>query len=67
MNPSRASRARPSTQEAHTREQRASTELVHRIRKLRWIGLTEEAERLQAELSENVASDCVLATPRDTD
>ena len=32
-------------------EQRASTELVKLIRKLRWIGMEDEARRLQATLS----------------
>ena len=31
--------------------QRATVELVKRIRKLRWIGLREEADRLQIALS----------------
>jgi hypothetical protein len=76
MNPSRASRPRANAQdeqiarkEQHDAraKQHASRELVRRIRKLRWMGLTEEAERLQKELEESGTCDCVLATPRDTD
>jgi hypothetical protein len=47
----------------------ASNETVKLIRKLRWIGMEEEANKLQRELSEReeAADDCVVATPRDTD
>jgi hypothetical protein len=35
---------------------------------LRWMGLEDEAERLQRELTRRCAdSDCVIATPRETD
>jgi hypothetical protein len=45
-----------------------TNDLVKRIRKLRWMGLEEEAERLQQELTRRSAdSDCVIATPRETD
>ena len=39
------------------------------IRKLRWIGMEEEAQKLQRELAEreDPAADSVVATPRDTD
>ena len=38
------------------------------IRKLRRMGMEEEAERLQAELTRRcAAADSVIATPRDTD
>ena len=48
-------------------ESRAN-ELVKRIRKLRWMGMEEEAERLQRELTRScVGSDSVIATPRETD
>jgi hypothetical protein len=48
-------------------ESRAN-DLVKRIRKLRWMGLEEEAERLQQELTRRCAeSDSVIATPRETD
>ena len=46
----------------------AANDLVKRIRKLRWMGLEDEAERLQRELTRRCAdSDCVIATPRETD
>jgi hypothetical protein len=45
-----------------------ANDLVKRIRKLRWMGMEEEAERLQAELTRRCASaDSVIATPRETD
>jgi hypothetical protein len=45
-----------------------ANDLVKRIRKLRWMGMEEEAERLQAELTEKCATtDSVIATPRETD
>jgi hypothetical protein len=44
-----------------------SSELVKLIRKLRWIGMEREAERLQRELRRAPASDSVLASPRETD
>ena len=46
-----------------------SNDLVKLIRKLRWIGMEEEAERLLNELTHRniVAADSVLAAPRDTD
>jgi hypothetical protein len=49
--------------------QRASNELVRMIRKLRWMGLEEEAERLQNQLTLcNVsAADSVVAASRETD
>jgi hypothetical protein len=51
-------------------EQRASNELVKLIRKLRWIGLEEESERVEAELTlRRVAAglDSVVAASRETD
>jgi hypothetical protein len=45
-----------------------ANDLVKRIRKLRWMGLEEEAARLQRELTRRCAdSDSVIATPRETD
>jgi hypothetical protein len=48
---------------------RGSNELVKLIRKLRWIGMDEEAQKLQTELTrrETAAADSVVATPRETD
>ena len=50
-------------------EERASNELVKQIRKLRWMGMEEEAERLQNELTRCSvpAADCVVAASRETD
>ena len=49
-------------------EQRTSSELVKRIRKLRWMGMEREAEPLQATLCRRSRStDSVLAAPHDTD
>jgi hypothetical protein len=45
-----------------------ANDLVKRIRKLRWMGLEEEAKLLQRELMRSCAdSDSVIATPRETD
>jgi hypothetical protein len=50
-------------------EARVSNEMIKLIRKLRWIGMDEEAQKLQRELAarEAAADDSVVATPRDTD
>jgi hypothetical protein len=48
-------------------EQRSASELVERIRKLRWMGMEDEAQRLQIALRRIKHTDCVLAAPRDTD
>jgi hypothetical protein len=50
-------------------EQRASNELIKLIRKLRWIGMEEEAERVQEELTtcRVPPTDSVVATSRETD
>ena len=57
----------PQHDDAAEAESRAN-ELVRRIRKLRWMGLEDEAERLQRELTRRcVDSDSVIATPRETD
>jgi hypothetical protein len=49
--------------------QRASNELVKLIRKLRWLGMEEEAQGLQNELGRRRATlvDSVLATGAETD
>jgi len=48
---------------------RASNELVKLIRKLRWIGMEDEAQGLQTELARRHATavDSVLATTAETD
>jgi hypothetical protein len=57
----------PQHDDAAEGESRAN-DLVKRIRKLRWMGLEDEAERLQQELTRRCADgDCVIATPRETD
>ena len=49
--------------------QRPSNELVKLIRKLRWLGMEEEAQGLQKELERRraTAADSVLATVAETD
>ena len=48
---------------------RASNELIRLIRKLRWLGMEEEARGLQKELERRraTAADSVLATVAETD
>jgi hypothetical protein len=48
---------------------RTSNELVKPIRKLRWMGMEEEAERAQDELTRcrDPATDSVVAVSRETD
>jgi hypothetical protein len=48
---------------------RASNELVKLIRKLRWLGMEEEAQDLEDELRRRhaAAADSVLATAAETD
>ena len=48
-------------------EQRASNELIKLIRKLRWIGMEGEAERLAVTLAESARTDSVIGEPRETD
>ena len=50
-------------------EQRASNDLIRLIRKLRWMGMEDEAKSVQTELMQRgvPADDSVLARPRDTD
>jgi hypothetical protein len=47
--------------------QRASADLVNRIRKLRWIGMNEEADQLQILLSSMPSEHRVVVEPPDTD
>lgn len=44
-------------------------ELVPLIRKLRWMGMDDEVERVQQRLAscQTPLTDCVLAAPRETD
>ena len=50
-------------------EQRASNELIKLIRKLRWMGMEEEAQRVQEELMtcRVPPTDSVVAASRETD
>jgi hypothetical protein len=50
-------------------EQRSSNELVKLIRKLRWMGLEEEAERVENQLTlrKVQAADSVIAAAHETD
>jgi hypothetical protein len=61
-------RSKPKSPDASV-EQRASNDLIRLIRKLRWMGLDDEAKRVQTELKQRdvPAEDSVLARPRDTD
>jgi hypothetical protein len=50
-------------------EQSASNELVKLVRKLRWMGMQEEAVAVQRKLAQHpiAPADCVIATSHDTD
>jgi len=50
-------------------EQRASNELVKLIRKLRWMGMGEEAKKMENQLTQCdvPATDVVVARSRETD
>src|SRR5262249_56605886 len=41
--------------------------LAERIRKLRWLGMQQEAEELQFTLRRGPHTECVILVPRDTD
>jgi hypothetical protein len=49
------------------RDERRARDLVKRIRKLRWMGMEEEAKQLQCELSRVPSGDTVLLLPANTD
>ena len=60
----------PSTAQRQTEistERETASQLVKRIRKLRWMGMDDEAKRLEAALDRIDHAECVLAAPRDTD
>jgi hypothetical protein len=44
-----------------------SVEALHRIRKLRWIGMEEEAEQLQMKIQEAAPTGGVITGARETD
>jgi hypothetical protein len=55
------------TVENHGMENRTRAELIHLIRKLRWMGLDDEAARMEALVAEVRSAGSVLAGPIDTD
>ena len=59
------SRERQKPADMSARQQ--ANELVELIRKLRWMGLEEEAERVEMELARCGLADSVLAASRETD
>lgn len=50
-------------------EQRTPNELIHLIRKLRWVGMEDEAKVMEAQLAacRDRPGDNVISGPRDTD
>ncbi len=59
--------SQPKQREPVETENRAD-DLVKRIRKVRWRGMEDEAERLHLELTRRCADgDTVVGTPRETD
>ncbi len=54
-------------QRADSSEEDFSNALVQRIRKLRWMGMEDEAERLQAMLRQIHPADILFSDPSDTD
>jgi hypothetical protein len=58
-----------SAQQQNLSDTRVSNEMIKLIRKLRWIGMDEEAQKLQTELTQREAApaDSVVATSHETD
>ena len=54
-------------QRADSSDEDFSNALVQRIRKLRWMGMEDEAEGLQAMLRQIRPADILLSDPSDTD
>lgn len=48
-------------------EEQAVSDLVNRIRKLRWMGMQEDTDQLQMTLRRVPHTDCVIVVPHDTD
>ena len=48
-------------------DQRASNEMIKLIRKLRWVGMEGEAERLRSALAGMPRTNSVVTEPRETD
>ncbi len=44
-----------------------SVEVLHLIRKLRWMGMEEEAEQVQMKLRETTPTGSIITAPRETD
>ncbi len=59
--------AEPRSYPDESSEQRVSSDIVRRIRKLRWIGMEEEAQQLRSALNGATDVDVVLSGPQDTD
>ena len=47
--------------------ERPSAEALHLIRKLRWIGMEEEAEQVEMQLHETTLAGGVITAARETD
>jgi hypothetical protein len=47
--------------------ERPSVEVLHLIRKLRWIGMEEEAERVETQLHEATLAGGVITAAHETD
>ena len=47
--------------------ERPSVEVLHLIRKLRWIGMEEEAERVETQLHETTLAGGVITAVHETD
>jgi hypothetical protein len=47
--------------------ERPSVEILHLIRKLRWIGMEEEAERVETQLHETTLAGGLITTAQETD
>jgi hypothetical protein len=58
-----------SAQQQDLSDTRVSNDMIKLIRKLRWIGMDEEAQKLQTELTQREAgaADSVIATSHETD
>ena len=47
--------------------ERPSVEVLHLIRKLRWIGMEEEAERVEMKLRETTLAGSIITAAHETD
>ena len=47
--------------------ERSSVEALHLIRKLRWIGMEEEAERVETQLHETTLAGGIITAAHETD